>query len=113
MHRRVVRREADRPRIRHEIADPQWFRLANENAENPAASGQHADLLVGLVTDAVRHEPLEHGTARVDHAERGITGTRQGSGRLHEPLEQGVERHSEERAIPASMRARCLSRSLW
>ena len=52
LHRRVVAREADRARVVGEVVQPQRARLADEDAEDPAAARQVADRRVRLGVDA-------------------------------------------------------------
>jgi hypothetical protein len=107
-HRRVGRREADRARILRKVVQPQRVCLANQHPEDAASARQGADGPVRLRVDAVRHEPLELEAACGDHAERRVAGASQLGGRLHEPLQERVQRQlggdgqtgREERAQP-------------
>ena len=92
LHRRMPRWEPDRPRILGEVVQPQRRRVADQHPENPAAARHRADLGAGVGVDAVREELLQLRAARVDHAERRVARARQLGRRLHEPVQQGLER---------------------
>ena len=59
LHRRVVRREADRARILVEVVEAQRLRLADEDAEDAAPAGRSPIAVARLLVDARRDEALE------------------------------------------------------
>ena len=91
-HRRVVRREADRARVGGEVVQAERLRVADQDAEDPAAVRQVADPLVCLVVDTGRQEALERAAGAVDHAQRGVLRAGQLGGGLDDPLQDRVER---------------------
>ena len=75
-----------------EIVQPQRLRVADQDAEDPAAARQVADRGVRLGVDSGGDEALERRAAPVDHAQRRVARAGQLGGRLDEPLQQRVER---------------------
>ena len=88
----MSRREADRARVLREVVQPQRLRLADQHPEDAAPARQVADLRAQVVVDAVGDELLQLDPVRVDHAERRVASAGQLGRRLHEPVEQRVER---------------------
>ena len=86
-HRGMCGRKADRAQVVGEVVQPQRLRLLDQHSENSASPRQRADRLAHVAVDPVRHELLELGAARVDHAERGIASAGQLGRRLDEPLQ--------------------------
>ena len=91
-HRWMRRRKTDRARILGEVVQPQRLRVTDQHAEDAAAARQGADLGACVGVDAVRDELLEFRPARVDHPERRVAGARQLGRRLHEPVQQRIQR---------------------
>ena len=88
----MVRREADRARILGKVRKSQRPRVADEDAEDAAATRKLPDRRVGFRIDPVRHEALQRGSRPVDDAERRVTGAGDPCRRLDDPLEERVER---------------------
>jgi len=99
-HRRVVRRKADRPRIRMQIVQAQRLRVADEDAEDAAAVRKIADRRARLVVEPSRDEALQRLARRIEDAERGVARAGEGGRRLHELLQNGVERQRRRKRDP-------------
>ena len=87
LHRWMVGGKPDRERVLRQVGQPQSLGLADQDAENAAAARQLADRFVGGSVDSGRDEPLELGTAPVDHAQRRILGAGELDRRLDDALE--------------------------
>ena len=70
-HRRVVRREPHRVRMRAEHGQPDRLRLLDEQAQDPLAAREVADQRPLLVVEAGGDE-LDQEVAAADHAQRGV-----------------------------------------
>ena len=92
MHRRMVRREADRARVAGEVVEAQRPRVLDQDTQDPAAARKVADRRPGRVVEPVGHEPLELAAGAVDHAERRVARAGQLGGDPDERLQDGVER---------------------
>ena len=92
LHRRVVGRKTDGARVVAEVVQPQGLRIADEHAEDSAASRQVADRGVGLRVDAGREEALQPLPGTVDHTQRGVPRPGELCRRLHELLQERIER---------------------
>ena len=92
VHRRVVRRESDRPRVVGHGCQPKRSRVVDQHAEHSAPDGLVADRLALGGAQARGEEPLELHPRLVDDAERRIP--RIGELRRHvdDPLEKRFER---------------------
>ena len=77
VHRRMIRRYADRTRVGGEVVQPERSRVPHEHAEDPATARQHADRSAILVADSVRDELLELGPLRIEDPERRVPGAGQ------------------------------------
>ena len=106
-HRRMPRREADRPRIVTDVGQTDRPRIVDERTEHPAALGEVADRGHRLRRHAHVDELLE-AAARRDHAQRAVLGVDELHGGADDPLEYRRQfdrldhglRRLEERAQP-------------
>ena len=88
----MVRRKADRARVVGDLVQPQRLGVRDEGAEDPASARQLADLVRLLLIDSRVDEALEALATLVDHAKGRVAGAGQGSRRLGELQQQGIER---------------------
>ncbi len=93
-------READRTRIPGEVVQTKRHRLVDEDAKDSAALRARPDGLLNRRVDPVCHEPLEPGTGRIDHAERGVARIREIRSDRDEPGEQRIERRLRRQRHP-------------
>ncbi len=91
VHRRVAGREAVGMGVLFDVAQPQRHRLANQLAEDPAATRQAADRAFGLVADAEVDEAFELGATGVEHAQCRVLGRGDLARRLHDRAENHLE----------------------
>ena len=92
LHRWMARRKADGAWIVGQIVETQRPGVGDQRAEDAAPARQVADDRARVVVDAVRDEPLEARTGRVDDAECDVSRTGDEGRRLDDPLENPVER---------------------
>ena len=92
LHRRVVRRESDGPRVGPEVRKPERSCLPDEHAEDPSSLREIADRRVRLRVDAGCQEPFECCASLIDDAQGRVAGAGQKRRLLDELLEQRVER---------------------
>ena len=90
VHRRVVRREAVRPRVLGDVRHPHRAGVGDEQAEHAAAARQVADGGVHLGVDAVGDE-VGQLPVRPDDAEGAVAGADQLAGRLDDALQRAAQ----------------------
>ena len=91
-HRRVVRREPHRSRVRADVGDPQRALFAGEGSEQAVAGGRVPERRSFLGRDPDGDEVLDRPAVRRQHAERSVPCAREVHGELDDPLEHRVER---------------------
>jgi hypothetical protein len=84
--------EADAARILGQVRDAYRLGVADEDTEDAATDRLVSDRRARSVVYPGGQEPLEPLPRRIDHAERRVASVREPSGRLHDALEQRVER---------------------
>ena len=91
VHLGMVRREPDRPRVGHEVVEPDRPVLADDEAEDPVALRRGADARPVRAADPARHELLDR-AARVLDPEGRVARTGQGADPVHDDLQHPVDR---------------------
>jgi len=91
VHRRVVRRKAGAPRVRHHVRDTHRAVLADDDAEQPPATGIGADRVDGGLIHAAGDEAL-HDALVVDDSQRGVARAHQRPHAVDDQLKDTVER---------------------
>ena len=76
--------------MRTDVREAERARVADEHAEDAAASGQVADRPERGGIDPGGQEALELAATRVEHAERGVPGAGELAGRLDDPLQDAL-----------------------
>jgi hypothetical protein len=78
--------------VLRQVVEPKVSSVVDQHAENAAAVGEVADLLLHLVRHPVGNETLEPGSCWIDHAQRCVVGIGDTGGGLDDPLQNAVER---------------------
>ncbi len=88
----MVRREAVRRRVLGDVVQPQRVRLVDDQAEQPVAGRQVADLQDLLLADPVVHEgPQPLAGTGAEHAQGGVPRTDQLAAHADDPGQHAVE----------------------
>ena len=91
VHRRVVRREAGRPRVGADLGDAHRSSFPDQQPEDAVTHRRVADRGSLLVGHALGDESLDARSVLAEHAERSVTGPGDRHGQLHDPLEHGFK----------------------
>ncbi len=91
VHRRMVRRKADRARVTGEVVQAERPRFLDQDTQDPEPARDGSDCRPSPIVEPVGDEPLQAAAGAIDHAERRIAGPGQLGGDPDERLEDGVE----------------------
>ena len=92
LHRRMVRREPDRPRVGADVRDPQRTSLADERAEEAVAGRGVTERGALFGRDPDRDELLDRPAVGCEHPEGSVSRVGEVDRQLDDPQEHRVER---------------------